>query len=67
MGDISRATKFTWMSKDQSILLTIGKKVVVVHPSTLFLLAGNTHFFIKPYSSLHVSPLVKLGICRFLE
>jgi hypothetical protein len=65
MGDISCATKSTYTSKDQSMLLAIGKEVVVVQTSTLFLMAGNTHFSIKTYSSLHVSPLIKLGFCRF--
>jgi hypothetical protein len=62
MGDIARATKSTCTGKDQSIILAIGKEVVVVRPSTSFLLVGNTHCSIKTYSSLHVSSISQVGL-----
>jgi len=51
------------MGKEQSILLAIGKEVVVVQVSILFLLAVKTHFFIKPFSLL----TRQVGLLSFLE
>ncbi len=62
-GDISHATKSTCMGKEQSILLAIGKEVVVVQASILFLLAVKTHFFIKPFSLM----TRQVGLLSFLE